>query len=696
MRRVSMNPTGRPSLSQLSLGVALAVFALPVAAQAQSVNYAELQEMFGEPVTTSVTGKPQRASEAPADLVIITRDDIRRSPASDIPGLIQAYAGIDVVRWTAGQSDVSIRGGVQAFDPRLLVLVNGRQVYLDHYGMTNWAGIGVQLSEIQQIEIVRGPNSALFGFNAVSGVINIITINPLQTQQLVSTLEAGNDGYLLLSQSAAIKLGDRVGLRLSGGYEKSDELAGLNASPLAPRVSVGVLNPSHFEAAGELNARIGDGTDAGLSASYTDSRHLDVPPTVFTVPAYYKFISVGGHVAHDTGWGVVSARTLRNWSAIDVPIANIPDSIKFRNKVFVISADVLLRAGTSDTLRLGLEYRQNQLWSSPGYPGATRYEVYAGNAMWEHRLSEMLTFTIAGRIDHLGLELEGEVNQPTIFTTQDFNRSFTAFSFNSALRLKLNNASSLRIVASRGIQAPSLISFGARFDVPVPGVPFPVVTSGNPAIAPARISSAEIGFIHSFEAMSSRLELTVFYNRTNDVMSLSTAVTPPRAAPPDYPFVLTTADNVGSFRAYGLEASLTGRFGRTWLWTLNYSWTKAHQDIVGNAGGQFQRPLALDSATPRHKVKAQLSYEHGPWLATIAGRYTSHIRQLVAIDPTSSLPLSLIDIDAGLALDAKLALKISGRLTITVAGENLTNAPEVGLSPVPAERRLRAGLQVRF
>src|SRR3546814_8501507 len=57
---------------------------LPAVASAQSINHAELEELFGEPVTTSVTGKPQRASEAPAALAIITRDDIRRSPANDI------------------------------------------------------------------------------------------------------------------------------------------------------------------------------------------------------------------------------------------------------------------------------------------------------------------------------------------------------------------------------------------------------------------------------------------------------------------------------------------------------------------------------------------------------------------------------------------------------------------------------------
>ena len=68
------------------------------AAFAQAVDYATLQETIGEPVTTSVTGKPQRASETPASIEIITRDQIAHSPAHDVPGLLKTYAGIDVNR----------------------------------------------------------------------------------------------------------------------------------------------------------------------------------------------------------------------------------------------------------------------------------------------------------------------------------------------------------------------------------------------------------------------------------------------------------------------------------------------------------------------------------------------------------------------------------------------------------------------
>ena len=80
----------------------------------------------------------------------------------------------------------------------------------------------------------------------------------------------------------------------------------------------------------------------------------------------------------------------------------------------------------------------------------------------------------------------------------------------------------------------------------------------------------------------------------------------------------------------------------------------------------------------------------------LAARYTSDTRQLVAIDPVANGPLVLVDIEDSLALDAKLAFKVSDRLTFTVAGENLTDAAGVGLSPAAAERRLRAGVQVRF
>jgi outer membrane receptor for ferrienterochelin and colicins len=670
-----------------------ALLALPDAGQAQAVNYAELQDLFSEPVTTSATGKPQRASEAPAALVIITRDDIRRSPAHDIPGLLQAYAGIDVARWTAGQSDIAIRGGVQAYNPRLLVLVNGRQAYLDHYGMTNWAGLGVQLEEIQQIEVVKGPNSALFGFNAVSGVINIITIDPLHSQGVTVTGGIGTEGQYFASGVASVKLGANAGLRLSGGYDSADELRAISRSALAPQPGPVSFRPRHEEGAAEIYAQLGERTKGSLSITHSYSQQLDLTPPLLTLPTSYRFTSAGGRISHDTGWGVLSARLFQNWSEIETFF--VP-GLEFHNKVLVASADALVRAGSANTMRLGIEYRSNELKQKPGYPGATRYDILAASGMWETRLSDAVTFTVAGRVDHLKLEQEGVVDQPTIFTKADFDRSITEWSFNGALLVKPDDRNTLRIAAGRGVWLPSLFNFGARLDLAVPGLPISSLVAGDPHIDPAKIWSGEIGLSHMLGESGNRLELTAFYNLTSDAISSVAIQTQPRAAPPAYPFILASSANVGTFEAYGLEASVSGRFDPAWTWSLNYTWTHADQRIAGNANGHFDRPLALDTGTPEHKVKAQVSYEGGPWLATAALRYTSATRQLVtsALDPNG--PLALVPVADSMAVDAKLAFKVNDRLTFAITGENLTGADGAYLSPAAAERRIRVSLRAGF
>jgi outer membrane receptor protein involved in Fe transport len=118
--------------------VGLCILASAGVASAQSMDYGSLEQLFNEPVTTSATGSPQRATEAPVDMTIISASDIKRSGAGDLPTILSRVAGVDVLNFAAGQSDVGIRGYNQARSPRLLVLINGRQVYLDHFGYTDW------------------------------------------------------------------------------------------------------------------------------------------------------------------------------------------------------------------------------------------------------------------------------------------------------------------------------------------------------------------------------------------------------------------------------------------------------------------------------------------------------------------------------------------------------------------------------
>ena len=125
--------------------ICLALSAASRDGAAQSVDYGAMQQLFGEPVTTSATGRPQKVSEVPANMTIISQDDIRRSGATNIPDVLSFVAGLDVRRYGSVDADVAVRGYNQAFNPRLLVMVNGRQVYLDSDGFVAWQIIPIQI-----------------------------------------------------------------------------------------------------------------------------------------------------------------------------------------------------------------------------------------------------------------------------------------------------------------------------------------------------------------------------------------------------------------------------------------------------------------------------------------------------------------------------------------------------------------------
>ena len=215
-------------------------------AQAQSVDYSAMEQLFGEPVTTSVTGKPQRVTDAPANIEIITQDDIRRSGATTSPTC-----------WRSSPASMCAAMGSRrrCRHPRLQP---GQQPAADGADQRppglhgrlrpyrQWDTLPVQLDEIRQIEVINGPNSALYGFNAISGVINIITYDPLQENINAATLRGGTQNLASGSAVATGKIGESVGVRLSaGGMESSDYPPGpLPASDAASRLRpfTGMLN----------------------------------------------------------------------------------------------------------------------------------------------------------------------------------------------------------------------------------------------------------------------------------------------------------------------------------------------------------------------------------------------------------------------------------------------------------------------
>ena len=136
-------------------------------------------ELLKEEESVSIASRyEQPISKAPSNVYVITDEDIRHSGATDIPTVLRRIPGIEVMQVTGADINVSVRGDNQLQSNKLLVMVDGRSIYNDGQGEMKWKMLPVTLPEIKRIEVMKGPGSVIYGFNAFDGVINIITKSP--------------------------------------------------------------------------------------------------------------------------------------------------------------------------------------------------------------------------------------------------------------------------------------------------------------------------------------------------------------------------------------------------------------------------------------------------------------------------------------------------------------------------------------
>ena len=144
---------------------------------------------------TSVSRKEQKLSQTAAAVFVISEDDIRRSSATSIPGLLRMVPGLQVAQIDASTWAISARGFNGQYSNKLLVLIDGRTVYSPLFAGVFWDTKDVPLESIERIEVIRGPGATVWGANAVNGVINITTKAASDTQGKM-LVTVGGDPHL--------------------------------------------------------------------------------------------------------------------------------------------------------------------------------------------------------------------------------------------------------------------------------------------------------------------------------------------------------------------------------------------------------------------------------------------------------------------------------------------------------------------
>lgn len=155
---------------------------------------------------SSASRKPQVVQSVAAAVFVISRDDIARSGASSIPEALRLAPGVEVARIGNNRWAVSVRGFNGRFANKLQVLKDGRSIYSPLFSGVMWEAEDALLDDIERIEVIRGPGAAMWGSNAVNGVINIISRSASDTPGTLAVASVGSNESGLVSVRQAFRL----------------------------------------------------------------------------------------------------------------------------------------------------------------------------------------------------------------------------------------------------------------------------------------------------------------------------------------------------------------------------------------------------------------------------------------------------------------------------------------------------------
>lgn len=165
----------------------------------------------------------QSPLDAPTATSIITREEIRATGITNVGELLRRVPGADVMTTSPSDVNVSLRGFNQRVSNRLLVLVDGRSVYFDAFGAIFWHVLTINVEDIERIEVIRGPASALYGADAFAGVVNIITRLPGEGDSEI-VAGAGSHNWFHEHASTTGRVGP-FGYRLSFGFDNAQRFS---------------------------------------------------------------------------------------------------------------------------------------------------------------------------------------------------------------------------------------------------------------------------------------------------------------------------------------------------------------------------------------------------------------------------------------------------------------------------------------
>ncbi len=390
--------------------VASALLPLAVTSAIASVITTPAFAETGQLVVTA-TRMAQTIDQSLVPVSVLTREDIDRSPATSLPELLSQLPGVDfsVSGGQGKDSSLYLRGTNSS---HTLVLIDGVRVGSVTLGSTPFQDIS--LTQIERIEVVRGPRSSLYGSEAIGGVIQIFTKKAQQGVTGSAKVSVGNHNTQALS--ASVGMGSELGgLALSLSRLKTD---GINSQSGYDSDKDGYENSS---ASINLNLNISDKTQAKITALHTDANNqFDRSPAPFNDYAENMQQTLGVRVSSELSdsWslsgGVSQHRDESETHFLEFDLGTftyIPAQSQINTKRYGVDLKTDHYLSENQTLTLGIDYQKDQISSSQAYLGDERDNT-AVFAQWQMEYGKLGVLTGLRHDDneHFGSKNTGNIN----------------------------------------------------------------------------------------------------------------------------------------------------------------------------------------------------------------------------------------------------------------------------------------------
>ena len=594
---------------------------------------------------TSVSRKSQPLSDAAAAIFVITQEDIRRSGVTSIAEALRMVPGLEVARIDANKWAISSRGFNGRFASKMLVLFDGRTVYTPIFSGVFWDRQDTMLEDIDRIEVIRGPGAALWGANAVNGVINIITRQAGDTLGTQLTAGGGTQERAFGAARYGRQLGEDAALRIYGKYTNRaglDDLSGQEAHNGWTALRGGFRLDADPDTQNSLTLQ-GDLYQERLQETY-----VDLAPTLETInhttPVFgANLLSRWKHSYSDTADLALQLYYDRTDTTLAI-IGEIRDTydIDFQNR-FALTADQEVVWGG------GYRFTHDRITSPT--PSLSVTPASQGNHLFSSFLQDNLTL-VPDRL-HFILGSKFEVNSYTGFEVQPNVRLIWTPNKQHTVWGAVSRA--VR-TPSRGEESVSLYQAG-----PAPGVLAHLI--GNDQLQAEELIAYELGYrIEPASELSA--DLAVFYNRYRKLStpSVGTPVLENTPAPPHLSLPLVLG-NFGRAETCGVELAADYKALSWWRLRGAYTFLRVlHTET--DPGAVLASNLKGES--PQHQVSLRSSLdlprrvELDLWVRYVSG---------LEFQDSPGSPAT--EIDGYLTLDARLGWRPWSSLELSLVGQNL-------------------------